>query len=116
MPIPYLGNALKGWTETTQISLVTQTVVDFETVESVSDVSYPANFQPAPAQAIKRIPEEKRGRKHWSVIVLDSNVYFNLDDIVQDSDGLKYRIEDAFDWRKSGFTKYTVTRDYEVST
>lgn len=116
MPVPYLGNALNGWTVTTQISQVTQTVVDYEVQETVLPDNYPANFQPAPVQAIKRLPEEKRGRKHWSVIVRDPNVYFALDDIIQDSFGIKYRIDEANDWRSSGFTKYIATEDYEAST
>lgn len=163
MAVPYLGNALKGWARETNITIITQTVVDHETVETESDVSYPANFQPMPAAKVNRKPPEQRTWKWWSVIIKDDFVLFQTDDIIQeltgtrrtlfgfvgydaaepydsnvagfisydDTDipvgrflrytdnqrsilepGRKFRIEQANDWRESGFTKYEVVEDY----
>lgn len=112
MTVPYMGGALKGWVQTTNITVVTQSVVDHETVEAESNVSFPANFQPLPAEKVNRKPEEQRTWKWWSVIIQDKTVYFSTDDIIQDDSGQKFRIEQANDWRKSGFTKYEVVEDY----
>jgi hypothetical protein len=113
MPVPYLGNALKGWTKNANITVITQTVVDHETVESESAFSYPANFQPMPAAKVNRKPEEQRTWKWWSIIIQDKNFLMKTDDIIQDSAGRKFRIEQANDWRESGFTKYEAVEDYE---
>lgn len=112
MPVPYMGNALKGWVKTTDITIITQTAVDHETVETESSVSHPANFQPMPAAKVNRKPGEQRTWKWWSVIIRDKIVLLKTDDIIQDDSGKKFRIEQANDWRKSGFTKYEALEDY----
>lgn len=112
MPVPYLGNALKGWTKKTNIKVISQSVVDHETVETPTPVSFPANFQPMPAAKVNRKPEEQRTWKWWTVIIKDKTVLFSTDDIIQDNSGREFRIEQANDWRESGFTKYEVVEDY----
>lgn len=112
MPVPYLGNALKGWVKKTDITIITQSVVDHETVETESSEVYQANFQPMPAAKVARKPEEQRTWKWWSVIVQDKTVLLSTDDIIQNDSGKKFRIEQANDWRESGFTKYEAVEDY----
>ena len=112
MPVPYLGNALKGWVKKTNITVITQTVVNHETVETESDVSYPANFQPMPAAKVNRKTEEQRTWKWWSVIIQDKTVLLTTDDVIQNDSGKKFRIEQANDWRSSGLTKYEAVEDY----
>ena len=112
MPVPYLGNALKGWVRETNITVITQSVVDHETVEAESNVTFPANFQPMPAAKVNRKPEEQRTWKWWSLIIKNKTVLLSTDDIIQDDAGRKFRIEQANDWRASGFTKYEAVEDY----
>lgn len=112
MSVPYLGNAMKGWVKKTKITVVTQTVVDHETAESVLNVSYPANFQPMPAAKVNRKPEEQRTWEWWSITIMDKTVLLKTDDIIQNDSGQKFRIEQANDWRESGFTKYEAVEDY----
>lgn len=112
MPVPYLGNSLKGWVSTTNITVVTQTVVNHETVESESDITFPANLQPMPAAKVNRKPEEQRTWKWWSIIITDENLLLSTDNIIRDSSGREFRIEQANDWRESGFTKYEAVEDY----
>lgn len=112
MPIPYLGNALKGWAKKTDIKIITQTVVNHETVESESDVSYPANLQPMPPAKVNRKPEEQRTWKWWSVIIQSKTILLSTDDKIVDESGRQFRIEQANDWRSSGFTKYEAVEDY----
>lgn len=113
MPVPYLGGAMKGWTRKTNITIISQSVVDHEVVESESSVSYPANFQPMPAAKVNRKPEEQRTWKWWTVIIRDRTVLLTTDDVIQNGPGKKFRIERANDWRSSGFTKYEAVEDYE---
>ena len=112
MGVPYLGNALKGWVKKTDITIITQSVVDHETVESESDVSFSANFQPMPAAKVARKPEEQRTWKWWSITITDKTLLLETDDVIQNDSGKKFRIEQANDWRSSGFTKYEAVEDY----
>jgi len=112
MPVPYLGNALNGWVRKSDITIITQTVVNHETIEVETDVTYPANLQPMPAAQVNRKPEEQRTWKWWSVIIKSKIVLLKTDDIIQDSTGAKFRIEKANDWRSSGFTSYEAIEDY----
>ena len=112
MPVPYLGNALKGWIKKTNITIISQSVVDHEVVEAETPKTYQANFQPMPAAKVNRKPEEQRTWKWWSVIIIDKIVLLETDDIIQDDSGKKFRIEQANDWRESGFTKYEAVEDY----
>jgi hypothetical protein len=112
MPVPFLGRALRGWTRSTTINLVTKTVVDYEVEESEIPTTLQANFQPMPAAQVNRKPEEQRTWKWWSIIVKDKTVLFQTDDVITDAEGTRFRIEKANDWRESGFTKYEAVEDY----
>ncbi len=113
MPVPQVDHVLNGWVTFVTIKHITQEVVNYEVTEVVSESSYSANFQPMSPQAIQRMPAEYRGRKLWTVIVKDSKVYFDLNDIIEDPDGNKYRIHNSKDWRSSGYTEYGTELDYD---
>ena len=112
MTVPYLGNSMKGWVRTANISIVTQTVVNHETVETKTDVTYPVNFQPMPAAVVNRKPEEQRTWDWWSIIIPNKTLMLKTDDIIEDDLGRRFRIEQANDWQESGFTKYEAVEDY----
>ena len=116
MPVPYVGNAIKGWTRKTNIKIVTQSVVDFKTVESTTDAKLDINFQPMPAWSVSRKPEEQRTWKWWSIIIKNTSVNLNTDDIIIRPSGQRFRIQSGNDWTESGFSKYEAIEDYEVST
>lgn len=112
MPVPYLGGALKGWATSSNIKVISQTVVDFETAESGDDIKARINFQPMPASKVNRKPEEQRTWKWWSLFIYDRKILLATDDIIQDSSGIKYRVDSAGDWRSAGFTSYEAIEDY----
>ena len=112
MPVPYLGDALNGWVKKSYVTIITQTVVNHETVETESIKTYPANFQPMPAEKVNRKPEEQRTWKWWSIIIQDKTVVLKTDDKIKDSYGKVFRVESVNDWRESGFTSYEAVEDY----
>ena len=116
MPVPYLGNALKGWTRKTTIKVITQTVVDHEVSTTLIDKVFNVNFQPSPSAKVERKPESQRTWKWWSVILKDKTYLFKTDDIFIDAYGQRFKVQSATDWRTSGFTKYEVIEDFEAST
>lgn len=116
MPVPYLGNAMKGWTRKTDIKIVTQSIVDHQTTESTADANLDINFQPVPAFKVNRKPEEQRTWKWWSIIIKNPTVILKTDDIIIRPTGQRFRIQSGNDWTESGFSKYEAIEDYEVST
>jgi len=116
MPVPYLGNAMKGWTTKTSFKQVVQSIVDHEVVETETYKTYPANLQPMPAAKVNRKPEEQRTWSWWSIIITDKVLLFATDDILIDPSGRRFKIQSANDWRTSGFTKYEAIEDFKVST
>lgn len=116
MPVPYLGNAIKGWTHITPVKIVTQSVVDFQTVEATADAKLDINFQPMPAWKVNRKPEEQRTWNWWSIIIRNNSVNLKTDDIIIRPSGQRFRIQSGNDWTESGFSKYEAIEDYEVST
>ena len=116
MPVPYMGNTLKGWTRKTAVKIVTQSVVDFLTVEATADKTLNINFQPMPAYKVNRKPEDQRTWIWWSIIIKNPTIILKTDDIIIRSTGQRFRIQSGNDWRESGFSKYEAIEDYEVST
>ncbi len=111
--IPDLSEALDGWTFPVTIQKVTQKIVNFQKTEIIEELQCPANIQPLSPEKIKRLPEEYRGRKLWSIILQSRSIYLEPNNIIVDPSGVKYRIANSSDWRSSGFTKYLAERDYD---
>ena len=116
MPVPYLGNAMKGWTRITAVKIVTQSVVNHQTIEATADATLDINFQPMPPAKVNRKPEEQRTWKWWSIIIKNATVNLKTDDIIIRPSGQRFRIMSGNDWTKSGFSKNEAIEDYEVST
>lgn len=116
MPVPYVAGALRGWTKVTPIKIVTQSVVDHETVETTSDVNLNINFQPMPPFKVNRKPEDQRSWDWWSIIIKNPTITLKTDDIIIRPSGQRFRIQSGNDWTESGFSKYEAIEDYEVST
>lgn len=110
MPVPWMKNALRGWTQITTITKIVQSVVNFKTVETPTIITLDCNFQPMPAATVNRKPEEQRTLKWWSIIVKDGEL-LKTDDIIE-KDGIRYRIQSTSNWSESGFQKYEAIEDY----
>jgi hypothetical protein len=108
-----MKKALKGWTKSKTVKIVTQSIVDHETSEATASVTLKINFQPMPTAQVNRKPEEQRTWKWWSIIIEDGTTLLKTDDIVIKETGRQFRIMSANDWRESGFSKYEAIEDYE---
>ena len=112
MGIPNVSGALRGWTKKRTIRKIEQTVVDFETVHTVTDErQLPINIQPTPEEEVRRMPEEQRSWTFWTLFIRDGSRRYSIDDILL-VDGTAYKIKSVSDWRAGGFTKYISVEDY----
>jgi hypothetical protein len=113
MAVPNLSRALRGWTKKTKCYVITKTIVNFRTVKLESSIILDVNVQPVPAQRVDKKPEGQTNWKWWSIIIKSKNFYLKADDIII-IDYERFRIMDASDWRRSGFTKYEAITDVGI--
>lgn len=113
MPVPYMRNALKGWTKKIEAKIILKTIVDHLPVKESIDVVIKLNKQPVPSQRIERKPEGQRSWKWWSFIVeyIEGGHELNIDDKVI-IDDITYNIQSKAPWNESGFIKYEATEDF----
>lgn len=105
--IPNVSAAMNNWTVPVQLRLVSRVAVDFEAAENVLDVVvFEAVMQPMPPQRVNRKPEGERAWKWWEAWSTKS---LNADDVVQDENGLQFRVGSVQDWSQAGFFKYDMT-------
>lgn len=119
MAVPNLSRALRGWTTNRTVNIVTKDFPDGELVETTTTVTLPINIQPMPAAQVSRRPEGQQTWSWWSLRIRDRTTLLKTDDIVVvplGSTVSNFRVEKAYDWRESGFTKYDVIQDYEDGT
>lgn len=110
MPVPFLGNAMKGWTYPKYVTFVTKNVVDFEVVEDIVTEQVDMNLQPIPANELERLPEEQREWSWWSLIITGGPA-LSMDDKIT-VDDITYRVVRRSNWSQSGFKKYKCVEDY----
>ena len=111
MAVPYLGNALNGWTKKIPCKIVTQTVVNHKTQENENDVILDKNIQPIPQTKVDRKPEGQRTWKWWNLLIRNGQL-LKIDDVVI-INNKRFRIQSIGDWSESGFQNYEAIEDYQ---
>lgn len=111
--IPNVSSAFNGWTAPVQLKLVDRKAVDFEAVESTLDVvHFEAVMQPMPPQKVDRKPEGIRAWRWWEAW---STTKIEKDSVVQDMNGVQYRIQSVQDWGQGGYFHYDMTEQAQVA-
>lgn len=102
-----MASTLRGWTKPSQMRVVTQTPVDFEVSEKVDAVVWFDVFlSPMSAQKVQRKPEDLRIWKWWEGYTTTD---IAPDTVVQDFNGVQFRIQEKYDWSQAGFYRYELT-------
>jgi hypothetical protein len=106
--LPQLGSVLNGWTKPSQMRVVTQSAVDFELKETVDAVEwFEVLLTPMTARKVDRKPENLRTWKWWEAY---TTANMKVDTVVQDPDGLQFRVQDKNDWSEAGFFRYDIVQ------
>jgi len=107
MALPNLRQALRNFGRPLQFAIIEKSVVDFEAVETTLDVKYLNGVMtPMTAQKLLIKPEGQRQWKWWEII---TTTRLNLDWLLQDPAGKRYRIMSITDWSQAGFYTYELT-------
>jgi len=98
---------LSGWTAPVQLRVVVKTPADFEVFEDPIDIiNFEAVMQPMPPQKVDRKPEGIRTWKWWEAWTVQK---LERDTVVQDMDGLQFRVQSVQDWSQEGYFHYDMT-------
>ncbi len=111
MPVPYLGNSIKGWIKKKPVIIITKTTVDHLTEETETVTTLEINIQPTPQSRVRRLPAEQRTWKWWALIIRQGPL-LKPDDIVV-VDNKRFVIQSLDDWTESGFQKYEAVEGYQ---
>jgi len=107
MSFPKMQQALRGLNSQVQFAILTKSVDDFEVKETQLDVQrLAAVMVPMQTQKILIKPEGQRSWKWWEIYTTKQ---LNLDWLLQDTQGKKYRIMGVSDWKQAGFYVYELT-------
>ena len=110
MTFPKFGNEFSNWQDKANLIKLTKTVNDFEVVESGTSESLEAIIYPMKPYEIQFKAEGERAWRWFSMI---TKAVLNLDDIVQATDGVQYRVRAKTDFRVAGFFLYDICQGWK---
>jgi hypothetical protein len=105
--LPNLASALLSWGSLVEMQIVRTTAVDFEPQTEVLNIlTVSMTLQAMRPRDVVRKPENERRWKWWTGW---STAKLTADTVLQDPDGLQFRVQSVEDWSQSGFYKYELT-------
>lgn len=99
--MPQVSSAFFNWTSTVQMKVINVRPIDFEAQQDLlSVVTFEAVIQAMKPRDVDRKPENERVWKWWDMW---STTKIETNTVVQDPEGLQYRIRGTTDWGQGGF-------------
>ncbi len=114
-PFPAMGGVLANWQNTMHFKKVTDTVVDFENVKTETDYPFEGVFQPMSPRELYFKMEGQRNWKWWTLWTR-TGIAIENGDIIEDFNGLRFKVMKSNDWAQAGYGQYDLLQDYEVTT
>jgi hypothetical protein len=111
MPIPKIQVALNGWESSITLIKVTQSIVDYETVNTEEEISFQGVVQPLTAEALQLKPLETRSWE-WLMIHTRTSAEIFTNDLIR-YDGKEYKVMFEKNYSLNGYYEYHLVKDYE---
>ncbi len=106
MSLPDMSGALWGVTEPMQFNVVKTSPVDGEANQVVTNaIVFEGIMEPLTPQLLWIKPEGERKWKWWTMWTEQD---LNVGDIVQDEQGILYRVMKEWDWRTADYQQYEI--------
>lgn len=109
--IPQITSALNGWQQDITLITITQSVVDYETVNTESSITFKGVVQPLSPEQLKILPTEQRSWKNLQIHT-KINLSLSTNDKVT-YNGLTYKILAVNDYSAYNYYEYHLIEDYE---
>jgi hypothetical protein len=111
MPIPKIQVALNGWESPITLIKVTQSIVDYETVNTEEEISFQGVVQPLTTEALQLKPLETRSWE-WLMIHTRTSAEIFTNDLIR-YDGKEYKVMFEKNYSLNGYYEYHLVKDYE---
>lgn len=112
MSFPDLSDAFWDWTDTVTFKVISTVIADYEVTETAVNADlFQGVLEPLSAQALKILPENQRTWKFWT---LWTTYRLQPGQVVQDGQGLQYRVMQAADWTRGGHFQYQLSQDPDL--
>lgn len=111
--MPDVSDALLDWFQKMTFTTVVKTIVDFQVVETPTDVDFIGVWQPFGPRQLQMLPE---GERQWKWFTCHSQIQLPLtpDQVITYLD-TQYRVKDVLDYSLNGYYEYHLVEDYEGS-
>ena len=104
---PQVSSVFMNWTSQVQMRVVRKVAVDFEMVPDTLGVdTFEAVIQAMKPRDVERKPEGLRQWKWWD---LWTTTNVPADTVLQDPDGVEFRVQSVTDWSQGGFFHIEMT-------
>lgn len=104
---PQVSSVFFNWTSTVQMQIIKKVATDFELQEDIQGiVTFDAVIQAMKAREVMRKPENERIWKWWTMW---SQRRIEIDTVIQDPNGVQFRVQSIEDWSQGGFYKSELT-------
>ncbi len=111
--LPDVSGAMLDYFQQMTFGVVTKTVMNFQVVETMLEVSFQGVLQPQSARQISYKPEGQRGWK-WFMLHAEPALVLDLDQVVKYL-GVQYRVKAQSDYRLYGYVQYELVDDFTGS-
>lgn len=108
--LPNLTNAVRAWTQPFTFKRVTKSIVDYQLVETLVDVSFKGVVAPFTDRELEIKPEGQR-QWRWIEIYSTTDLALELDDIVIWK-AVNYRVMASHNWEDYGYWRYEIAEAF----
>jgi hypothetical protein len=106
---PNMSDGIAEWLTPITFERIVKTVVNFQAVETKTEVRLQGVMYSQTGQQLISKPEGQRKWNWWSLVTAYD---FNIDDIVIDDQGLEYRVVKKNDYSRAGFYEYELAQGW----
>lgn len=111
--VPDMSDALLDWFQPMVFTKILKEVINFQNVETPTDVDFMGVWQPLSAQKLMMKPE---GQRSWSWFQVHSSpsLQLNPDEVIT-YQGVQYRVMARYDYSLYAYLEYHLVMDYTGS-
>lgn len=111
--LPNVGDALLNWFQPMVFTTIVKTIVNFQVVETETNVNFQGVWQPFTAQQLQMKPEGQRAWK-WFSVHADPSLSLTTDEVIT-YQSTQYRVKGKTDYTGYGYIYYELVQDYTGS-
>lgn len=111
--LPDMSTTLLEWFQPMIFKQIVKSVVDFQNVETPTDINFQGVMQPLTEQQLRMKPEGQRSWK-WNLLHAEPGLPLKPDDAIT-YQGQQYRVMSKKDYTQYGYTEYHLVQDYTGS-